>query len=148
MREIAVEELGLQRAARHGDGFRGWSAPGGRAGDEPITVRLRLTDRERRAPVRHAASSEHRVGTLSEDAPAHDVPASDYVSALVASFLGWTLDAFDFFILVFVLPSVARDFGKTIPDLALTITVTLPSVRWARSSSACWPTATAAACPR
>jgi len=65
------------------------------------------------------------VGTLSADAQAHDVPASDYVSALAASFLGWTLDAFDFFILVFVLPSVARDFGKSIPDLALTITVTL-----------------------
>jgi MFS transporter, SHS family, lactate transporter len=62
---------------------------------------------------------------LSQGPPAHDVPASDYVSALVASFLGWTLDAFDFFILVFVLPSVARDFGKSIPDLALTITVTL-----------------------
>ena len=56
---------------------------------------------------------------------AHDVPASDYVSALVASFLGWTLDAFDFFILVFVLPSVAADFGQTIPAIALTITVTL-----------------------
>jgi SHS family lactate transporter-like MFS transporter len=55
----------------------------------------------------------------------HDVPASDYVSALIASFLGWTLDAFDFFILVFVLPSVARDFGKSIPDVALSITVTL-----------------------
>jgi MFS transporter, SHS family, lactate transporter len=55
----------------------------------------------------------------------HDVPASDYVSALIASFLGWTLDAFDFFILVFVLPSVARDFGRSIPDLALSITVTL-----------------------
>jgi SHS family lactate transporter-like MFS transporter len=55
----------------------------------------------------------------------HDVPASDYVSALVASFLGWTLDAFDFFILVFVLPSVAHDFGKDIPALALSLTVTL-----------------------
>jgi len=62
---------------------------------------------------------------LSAASDTHDVPASDYVSALVASFLGWTLDAFDFFILVFVLPSVAKDFGKSIPDLALTITVTL-----------------------
>jgi SHS family lactate transporter-like MFS transporter len=62
---------------------------------------------------------------VSAGEPAHDVPASDYVSALVASFLGWTLDAFDFFILVFVLPSVASGFGKSIPDLALTITVTL-----------------------
>jgi len=83
---------------------------------------------------------------LSAASDTHDVPASDYVSALVASFLGWTLDAFDFFILVFVLPSVAKDFGKSIPDLALTITVPWPSVPWARSSSASSPTATAAAC--
>lgn len=49
----------------------------------------------------------------------------DYVSALVASFLGWTLDAFDFFVLIFVLPSVAAEFGKDIPAIAFTITVTL-----------------------
>jgi len=61
---------------------------------------------------------------MSGDDP-HDVPASDYLSALAASFLGWTLDAFDFFILVFVLPSVAAEFGKGLPALALTLTVTL-----------------------
>ena len=33
---------------------------------------------------------------------------SEAVHTLVASFLGWTLDAFDFFVLVFVLPAVAR----------------------------------------
>jgi len=65
------------------------------------------------------------VSEAAEAAGDHDVPASDYVSALVASFLGWTLDAFDFFILVFILPNVAKDFGKDIPALALTITVTL-----------------------
>src|SRR5260221_8961729 len=51
--------------------------------------------------------------------------ATDYKSALTASFLGWMLDAFDFFVLVFVLPNVAAEFGHTIPDIALTITVTL-----------------------
>ena len=51
--------------------------------------------------------------------------ASDHVYALIASFLGWTLDAFDFFVLVFVVPAVAADFGKTVPDIALAITVTL-----------------------
>ncbi len=50
---------------------------------------------------------------------------SDYLSALVASFLGWTLDAFDFFIVVFVLPSIAQDFGVDVPAIALSITVTL-----------------------
>jgi len=54
-----------------------------------------------------------------------DAEADDYLSALLASFLGWTLDAFDFFILVFVLPSVAQDFGVDLPAIALAITVTL-----------------------
>jgi len=62
----------------------------------------------------------------ADQSPASEVPQqSDYVSALVASFLGWTLDAFDFFILVFVLPNVAKDFGVDVPAIALSITVTL-----------------------
>jgi SHS family lactate transporter-like MFS transporter len=43
----------------------------------------------------------------------------------VAGFLGWTLDAFDFFILVFVLAPIAREFHRTIPEIALTITASL-----------------------
>jgi SHS family lactate transporter-like MFS transporter len=46
-------------------------------------------------------------------------------NAVVAGFLGWTFDAFDFFVLVFVLPVVAKDFGRSIPELALTMTATL-----------------------
>jgi SHS family lactate transporter-like MFS transporter len=45
--------------------------------------------------------------------------------ALLASFLGWTLDAFDFFVLVFVLPAVAKDFHRSVADVALTLTATL-----------------------
>ena len=44
---------------------------------------------------------------------------------VAACYLGWTLDAFDFFVLVFVVPAVAADFGKTVPDIALAISVTL-----------------------
>ncbi len=47
------------------------------------------------------------------------------VNALIASFLGWTLDAFDFFIVVMVLTEIARDFRCTNADLALTLSVTL-----------------------
>jgi SHS family lactate transporter-like MFS transporter len=54
-----------------------------------------------------------------------DAGASDHIYALIASFLGWTLDAFDFFVLVFVIPAVALDFGRSIPDIALAITITL-----------------------
>lgn len=45
--------------------------------------------------------------------------------ALAAGFLGWTLDAFDFFVVVFVLSAVAKGFGRSIPAIALTLTVTL-----------------------
>jgi SHS family lactate transporter-like MFS transporter len=46
-------------------------------------------------------------------------------NALLAGFLGWTLDAFDFFILVMVLDAVAQDFGRTRPEIALTLTASL-----------------------
>jgi len=46
-------------------------------------------------------------------------------NALLAGFLGWTLDAFDFFILTFALAAVAKDFNKSIPEIALTLTASL-----------------------
>src|SRR3954471_14992112 len=46
-------------------------------------------------------------------------------NALLAGFLGWTLDAFDFFVLTYVLNDVARDFHRTRPDIALTLTASL-----------------------
>ena len=49
----------------------------------------------------------------------------DHRAAVLAGFLGWTLDAFDFFLVVFTLTAIAREFGKTDAELALTITVTL-----------------------
>jgi MFS transporter, SHS family, lactate transporter len=50
---------------------------------------------------------------------------SGHRSALTASFLGWALDAFDFFIVVFTLTAIAKEFHKTDAQLALTLTVTL-----------------------
>jgi MFS transporter, SHS family, lactate transporter len=44
---------------------------------------------------------------------------------VVAAFLGWALDAFDFFILVFTLPAIAKEFGVTVPDVAYAIFLTL-----------------------
>jgi SHS family lactate transporter-like MFS transporter len=44
---------------------------------------------------------------------------------VLAAFLGWTLDAFDFFLVVFALTAIARDFGTSDAAVALTITVTL-----------------------
>ena len=44
---------------------------------------------------------------------------------VLASFLGWMLDAFDFFLLVFVLTDVAKEFGVGRESVALAITLTL-----------------------
>lgn len=44
---------------------------------------------------------------------------------VVASFLGWTLDAFDFFLVIFVLRNLARDFGTDVTGVTLGITATL-----------------------
>jgi len=49
----------------------------------------------------------------------------DQQNAVIAGFLGWTLDAFDFFILTLVLDDIAAAFGKTRPQVALAITLTL-----------------------
>jgi MFS transporter, SHS family, lactate transporter len=46
-------------------------------------------------------------------------------SAVIASFLGWTLDAFDFFVVVFMLKAIAADFGTDVPRVALGVTLTL-----------------------
>jgi MFS transporter, SHS family, lactate transporter len=50
---------------------------------------------------------------------------SEAFHTLLASFLGWTLDAFDFFVLVFVMPAIATEFHKSVADVAFTITATL-----------------------
>jgi SHS family lactate transporter-like MFS transporter len=44
---------------------------------------------------------------------------------LVASYLGWTLDAFDFFILVFVLKHIAEEFHTDVPAVSAAIFLTL-----------------------
>ena len=42
-----------------------------------------------------------------------------------ASFMGWTLDAFDYFLLVFVIPEIARDFSVSKTEVAFSLTLTL-----------------------
>ncbi len=54
-----------------------------------------------------------------------DPRGSDHRAAVLAAFLGWMLDAFDFFLVVFTLTAIARDFGTTDAAIALSITVTL-----------------------
>src|SRR6266516_200466 len=40
--------------------------------------------------------------------------------AVLAGFLGWTLDAFDFFVVIFLFDTLAHQFGVTKKDIVLT----------------------------
>ncbi|MFC0407418.1 MFS transporter [Roseomonas elaeocarpi] len=51
-------------------------------------------------------------------------PTNPY-HVVLACFLGWTVDAFDFFILIFVVGDVAKTFGVGITDITWAITLTL-----------------------
>ena len=46
-------------------------------------------------------------------------------NTFLACFLGWALDAFDFFLLTFVMVQMASDFGKSIAEMSYAITLTL-----------------------
>lgn len=46
-------------------------------------------------------------------------------NTVLASYLGWTLDAFDFFILVFVLKDVAAEFSTSVKAVSYAIALTL-----------------------
>ncbi|MGH6665289.1 MAG: MFS transporter [Pseudolabrys sp.] len=46
-------------------------------------------------------------------------------SVVLASYLGWTLDAFDFFLLVFVLKDIAAEFSSDIKTVSVAIVLTL-----------------------
>ena len=50
---------------------------------------------------------------------------SDHRSAALAGFLGWTLDAFDFFLVVMTLTAIAAEFGRPDKDIAFTLLLTL-----------------------
>src|SRR3989454_4457679 len=53
------------------------------------------------------------------------VVAEGHRAALIAGFLGWTLDAFDFFLVGLSLTAIAAEFHKDDKAIALSITLTL-----------------------
>jgi len=63
--------------------------------------------------------------TVADARAAAPVGASGHAAAVTASFLGWTLDAFDFFLVGMSLTAIAHEFGKSDAAIALSITVTL-----------------------
>jgi MFS transporter, SHS family, lactate transporter len=68
-----------------------------------------------------ALRSMNSVAHLSSDR----LSRTDQAHAVVASFLGWTLDAFDFFVLVFLVDTLASQFGVRKSAIVWTLTATL-----------------------
>lgn len=57
--------------------------------------------------------------------PPAGVKGSRHWHAVTAGFLGWMLDAFDFFVLVFLVDTLAAQFGVKKSDIVMTMTATL-----------------------
>ena len=52
-------------------------------------------------------------------------PQDDHRATVLAGFLGWTLDAFDFFLVVMTLTAIAHEFHQSDAAVAFSITLTL-----------------------
>jgi len=50
---------------------------------------------------------------------------ADQRNAFLAAFLGWTMDAFDYFLIVLVYSEIAEEFGTSLAKMAFVTTVTL-----------------------
>src|SRR2546429_2154109 len=59
------------------------------------------------------------------DTPISASTPADQRAAVLAGFLGWTLDAFDFFLVVMTLTAIGKEFGKSDAAIALSLTLTL-----------------------
>src|SRR5262245_50383950 len=57
--------------------------------------------------------------------PIQGSPTSDHWHAVTASFLGWTLDAFDFFVVVFLVDTLSARSGVGKAAIVWTLTATL-----------------------
>jgi len=70
------------------------------------------------------ADSSQRSAATS-DAAAAPAPTREAALAVVAGFLGWALDAFDFFLVVVALRSIAGEFHVEEADVAFSLMLTL-----------------------
>lgn len=62
---------------------------------------------------------------LQRDKSTYAPPKTGHRAAVAASFLGWTLDAFDFFLVTYALTAIAAEFGVADKAIAFSLTLTL-----------------------
>jgi SHS family lactate transporter-like MFS transporter len=63
--------------------------------------------------------------TRASATPSNSAKNSGARHAVLAGFLGWTLDAFDFFVVVFLFDTLAHQFGVPKKSIVFTVTATL-----------------------
>src|SRR5579871_4977956 len=63
--------------------------------------------------------------SATRSTPIQSATTSDHRAAVAAGFLGWTMDAFDYFLVVYCLTAIGRDFHVSDASMALTLTMTL-----------------------
>ena len=73
--------------------------------------------------LRHSRHNER--GILVDTSSELQTGSSDHASAVFAGFLGWTLDAFDFFIVTLCVPAIAKTYHVAPKQILLTISLTL-----------------------
>jgi MFS transporter, SHS family, lactate transporter len=78
-----------------------------------------------RTPVAYTIVRVSRVNPVVTAPRAPVAAAPDQNAAVLAGFLGWTLDAFDYFLVVYCLTAIGKEFHRSDAEMALAITVTL-----------------------
>src|SRR3989449_8468024 len=68
---------------------------------------------------------QNGLETSGDDRTPGGISRRDQWHAVTAGFLGWTLDAFDFFVVVFLVDTLAAQFHVTKANIVWTITATL-----------------------
>src|SRR5215468_8269380 len=66
-----------------------------------------------------------RTSAVAQPTPYTPPEVTGHRAAVIASFLGWTLDAFDFFLVTYALTAIAKEFGRPDKAIALSLTITL-----------------------
>lgn len=57
--------------------------------------------------------------------PARTKLTADQRNSFAAAYLGWAMDAFDYFLVVLIYAQIAEDFGKSLTEMSLITTMTL-----------------------
>src|ERR1700740_3824499 len=65
------------------------------------------------------------AGSTASSIPWWKEPTKDQWYAWVASWLGWTLDAFDFTMFLLIMVPISQEFGVPLTEVAFLLTVTL-----------------------